>query len=75
VTATASCPAGKVLFGGGAIVSTDNGAHRGFVAVQSSYPSGSTWTAIGTVLTSTLNPLPLGSGHSMKVTAYAICSN
>jgi hypothetical protein len=26
-------------------------------------------------VTATLNPFPLGSGHSMKVTAYAICSN
>ena len=63
-----------MLFGGGGLVTTDNGANRGFVALQSSYASGSTWIAVGTVVTGTLNPLPLGSGHSMKVTAYAVCS-
>jgi hypothetical protein len=72
-SSTATCSSGSLL-GGGALVTTDTGANRGNVVVQSSYPSGNSWIAVGAVVTSVLNPLPLGSGHSMRVTAYAICS-
>jgi hypothetical protein len=69
VTATATCPAGKVLLGGGALVTT-TATQKERVYVQASYPSATdTWTAVGVVGISAL-----GSGQTMTVTAYALCS-
>jgi hypothetical protein len=67
VTATASCAAGKVALGGGALVTTTAVASR--AALQASYPSAvGTWTAIGVVTQG------LGGSNTMTVTAYVICS-
>ncbi|HMC56145.1 MAG TPA: hypothetical protein VKH19_13275 [Gemmatimonadaceae bacterium] len=79
VTATASCPAGKSLFGGGGRVVTSNGTNPGKVAIQQSYPSAATtWTAVGVVTQDGGNGASvtsLGAGVTMDVTAYVICSS
>ncbi|MEN9582597.1 MAG: hypothetical protein RL641_551 [Candidatus Parcubacteria bacterium] len=68
VTSTATCPAGKVLLGGGAeVVTTDSGKYK--VSVTSSYPSSATvWTAIATEMAD------LTADKTMTVTAYAVCT-
>jgi hypothetical protein len=67
--ATATCPGGKVLLGGGAQVTT-TAAQKSRAALVSSYASSTTvWTAIAVVSTGAL-----GSGNTMTVTAYALCS-
>jgi len=66
--ATASCPAGKVMLGGGGQV-TQNGGNEGDVILQKSYPSGpTTWTAVGVIL-------GFGLAASMDVQAYVICTS
>jgi hypothetical protein len=66
--ATATCPAGKVLLGGGGQV-TQNGGNEGDVILQKSYPSGpTTWTAVGVIL-------GFGLAASMDVQAYVICTS
>jgi collagen type I alpha len=68
VTATAACAAGKVLLGGGALVTTTDGGQNK-VELQASYPSDTmTWTATGVVSSS------LAVNRTMSVTAYALCS-
>jgi hypothetical protein len=67
VTATASCPAGKVLLGGGAKV-TYVGGSEGEVVLQQSYPSSATqWTAVGVILS-------FATG-TMTVQAYVVCTS
>jgi len=69
-TATATCPAGKMVLGGGAqvTVSIANESYRG--GLVSSYPSSaSIWTAVGMVLNS-----DLAAGTTLTVQAYALCS-
>jgi hypothetical protein len=69
VTATATCPAGKVLLGGGAQVSTTS-TNKDRAQLVSSYPSATdTWTAVAVVTNSNL-----GAGQTLTVTAYALCS-
>jgi hypothetical protein len=69
VTATVSCPNGKVLLGGGGDVTTDD-SQQSRAAMQSSYPSdNNTWTVVGVVSDSNL-----GGGKTLTVTAYALCS-
>jgi len=69
VTATASCPAGTVLLGGGGQATT-TASQKERAHLSMSYPSSATtWTAVGTVGISAL-----GSGQTMTVTAYALCS-
>jgi Collagen triple helix repeat (20 copies) len=69
VTATATCPAGKVALGGGALVTTTATAKERAL-LTASYPSAAnTWTAVGVVAIGAL-----GSGKTMTVTAYALCS-
>jgi hypothetical protein len=69
VTATATCPATKVLLGGGVLVTTTaNQKDRAVVAA--SYPSAAdTWTGRGVVATAAL-----GGTNTMTVTAYALCN-
>ena len=68
-TATATCPAGKVLLGGGAQVTT-TATQKERAVLVSSYASGATtWTAIGVVAVTAL-----GAGQTMTVTAQAICT-
>jgi hypothetical protein len=69
VTATASCPSGKSLLGGGGLVTTTV-AQKERVHLTASYPTSTTvWTAIGVVGVGAL-----GAGQTMTVTAYALCS-
>ena len=66
VSATATCPAGKVLVGGGGQVTTSLASGR--VELQQSYPSSTTaWTAVGIVTTL------LGAGQTISVQAFALC--
>jgi hypothetical protein len=68
VSATASCPAGTNVLGGGARVTT-TAAVVSRAVLQASYPSAAgTWTATGVTTGA------LGAGRTMTVTAYAICS-
>jgi hypothetical protein len=69
VTASVNCPAGTVLLGGGAEVTT-TAAQKERAQLATSYPSGAaTWTATGVVAMNAL-----GSGRTMTVTAYAVCT-
>jgi len=68
VTATASCPAEKVVLGGGAQVTTTDSAQK--AVLVSSFPSNTTtWTAVGVVSESNL-----AAGKTLTVTPYALCS-
>ena len=68
-TATATCPAGTVLLGGGAQITT-TATQKERAVLVSSYASGATtWTAIGVVAVAAL-----GSGNTMTVTAQAVCT-
>jgi hypothetical protein len=67
ITATVTCPAGKVLLGGGG--ATSNGDADGKTALTGSYPSNTTtWVVQGVVITT------LNSGARMYAYAYAFCS-
>ena len=68
VTATASCSAGHVALGGGALVTT-TAAQKSRAVLTASYPSAAaTWTAVG------VSTAALGAGNTMTVTAYVLCS-
>jgi hypothetical protein len=69
VTATASCPAGKTLLGGGGRATKGGSAPLSSLTLAESYPSASnTWKAVGTVTNN------LGSGQRLLVEAYVVCS-
>jgi hypothetical protein len=69
VTATATCAAGKVAFGGGGQITVSSALANAFVSLRSSYPSATgTWTAVA-VVTVTLPALT-----TTTVTPYVLCS-
>ena len=69
VTATVTCPAGKVALGGGARTTVSNGLTEASVALRSSYPSATdTWTAVAVITAG----LPLFA--TATVTPYVLCS-
>jgi hypothetical protein len=57
-TSTATCPAGKVLLGGG-------GTTTGSASLSQSRPNGSAWEA---------NAVRVTGNADISVTAYAVCS-
>ncbi|HEY7536924.1 MAG TPA: hypothetical protein VH721_02955 [Gaiellaceae bacterium] len=68
---TASCPAGTVLLGGGAVLTSTASFGQGLnrVSVTQSYPSDpSTWTAT-VVITQNF-----AAASNATITAYALCS-
>ena len=67
VTSTASCPAGKILLGGGGRITATGQRER--TALMESYPSNATtWTAVGSVISN------MTGGNTFSVTAYVVCS-
>jgi hypothetical protein len=65
-TATATCPSGSLISGGGD-VSGNNGKH--YAVITSSYPSSdTTWTVIATLFAGTD-----ANGNPPSLTAYALC--
>ena len=67
-TASVSCPAGTILLGGGAQVTT-TAAQKSRAVLVASYPSGATtWTA------TSVAAVALGAGNTMTVTAYIVCT-
>jgi hypothetical protein len=70
VTATVSCPAGKVLLGGGGQAVNSDSTHPERVLLRANRPTSTNdgWTATAVATTN------LGSGFVMTVTAYAICT-
>ena len=69
MTATASCPAGKILLGGGAEVTTTAAAKERAHLVSSFPSAAASWTATGVV-----GIAALGAGQTMTVRAYAVCT-
>ena len=66
VTATATCPSGSLVSGGGD-VNGNNGKH--YAVITSSYPSSATtWTVIATLFAGTD-----ANGNPPSLTAYALC--
>ena len=69
VTATVTCPNGKLLYGGGAELTTTGQLPIRAVALLASYPSSpTTWTATGVVLNGSF-----GNPRKLQVTPYALC--
>jgi hypothetical protein len=67
VPATATCPSGKVLLGGGGRVTASG--QRANVQLAESYPtSTTTWTVIANVTSN------MTSSNTVSVTAYVVCS-
>jgi hypothetical protein len=69
VTATATCPSGKVAFGGGGQITVSSGLANAFVSMRSSYPSAAdTWTVVAVVT------VALPALTTTTVTPYVLCS-
>lgn len=69
LTSTATCAAGKVILGGGAVAAVSDVSQTGKIGLLQSYPSSTTvWTASVTVVAN------INGGANASVTAYALCS-
>jgi len=68
VTATATCPSGTAVVGGGAEVTSSDTAAPGNVQVVATKPSGNAWLATGVI------SAPLGGTNKMTVTSWAVCA-
>ncbi|HYN83446.1 MAG TPA: hypothetical protein VES88_18345 [Gemmatimonadaceae bacterium] len=72
VQATATCPAGKRVTGGGGEITTSNTDIRSQVVMFRTFPTPSptfnSWTASAVIISGF-------SGQSVTVTTYAICVN
>jgi hypothetical protein len=67
VMATASCPTGKVLLGGGANVTGAADVQKN-VMLRSSYPiSSSAWRSVAVVMA------PLAAGEQVSLHPYVLC--
>jgi hypothetical protein len=70
VTATVSCPTGKLLLGGGGHVSATGTGNSYNAQVHDSYPlSNNAWRVVAVVTA------PLGAGSAMELRPYAICGS
>ena len=71
VTATATCPEGKVLLGGGAkVTATGTVTEASDAVLLQSYPSSATtWTAVG------IAEFDFPVGQSMTVQAFVVCTS
>jgi hypothetical protein len=68
LTATTSCPAGKVLLGGGGRVYVTGSPNSASVELRSSYPLNvAAWRTVAVVAR------PLGPGQTMTLQPYVIC--
>jgi maltoporin len=69
VTATATCPAGKKILGGGGSYTVSNASQANRVGLIASYPSAANaWTVTARVHQG------LSSGFTTTVTTYAVCT-
>jgi hypothetical protein len=68
LTATATCPAGKVVLGGGASLTPTSGANATRVTLRSTIPTATGWQATAVV---TAN---FTGGGTASLTAFAICA-
>jgi hypothetical protein len=69
VSATATCPAGKKILGGGGSYTVSNSGQVSRVALIASFPSAANaWT------TSVRANQGLGSGVTVTVSTYAVCT-
>jgi hypothetical protein len=69
VTATATCPGGTVLLGGGGKVTASGPAELSDALLWQSYPSSSTtWTAVG------IAEFNLPAGQTFTVQAFVVCT-
>jgi maltoporin len=69
VTATATCPAGKKILGGGGSYTVSNASQISRVGLIETYPSAANaWTVTARVHQG------LSSGFTTTVTAYAVCT-
>jgi hypothetical protein len=69
VTASASCPAGKALLGGGGSATNTDVTPERTVLTQSFPLSTTSWQAVGVVVGGDLS-----TGRRMTVQAWAICT-
>jgi len=70
-TSSATCPAGKILLGGGGrVTQSDAATQEAKIALVESYPSTSTtWTAVGVANAN------ITSNTTVTVQAFAVCSS
>ncbi len=69
MSATVTCPAGKVVLGGGGTVTTSASAQDNKTALRASYPSTTEEWTVEAVVTASI-----GGGNTLTVTPYALCS-
>jgi hypothetical protein len=69
VTATATCPAGKKILGGGGTYTVSSSAQFARVALLASYPSSATAWSVSVRVNQ-----GLGSGVTATARAYAVCT-
>lgn len=70
LVAQTSCPTGKVLLSGGALVTASNAADHGAVVLQQTYPRTSTvWETVGEVTGS------LGPSGTMTLQPFVLCGS
>jgi hypothetical protein len=67
-TATAACPVGARLLGGGGAVANSNINEPANVQLIASRPVGTSWQAIGVI------DVGLGASNRMTVIAYSVCT-
>jgi hypothetical protein len=67
--ATVSCPEGTKILGGGGTVEVSAANQRNKAALRASYPNGLSSWAVEAIVTQNV-----GSGNTVTVTVYAVCT-